>query len=192
MLTIHCDTIELSDSETEIECSQATFLPSSQRSQVFEISDDEPPTAPLTSSPSAQLLNLSDDDDDMSISSPQKALPRGSVDKGKARAFSGYDLQLDSGSDSDLPNTNELLNDILPRTRSYPSSRTVYSSKRSYRQTSTCADSDEASSPPKKTRVNTLDVVKQQTKRRGKTVEEKAREKVWGFFYLTHEAYFQA
>ncbi|KAJ3915368.1 hypothetical protein F5877DRAFT_81897 [Lentinula edodes] len=177
MLTIHCDTIELSDSETEIECSQATFLPSSQQSQVFEISDDEPPTAPLTSSPSAQLLNLSDDDDDMSISSPQKALPRGSVDKGKARAFSGYDLQLDSGSDSDLPNANELLNDILPRTRSYPSSRTVYSSKRSYRQTSTCADSDEASSPPKKTRVNTLDVVKQQTKRRGKTVEEKAREK---------------
>ncbi|KAJ3867046.1 hypothetical protein EV359DRAFT_78929 [Lentinula novae-zelandiae] len=177
MLTIHCDTIELSDSETEFECSQATFPPSSQRSQVFEISDDEPPTAPLTSSPSAQLLNLSDDDDDMSISSPQKALLRGSVDKGKARAFPGYDLQLDSGSDSDLPDANELLNDLLPRTRSYPSSRTVHTFKRTYSQTSTCADSDEASSPPKTTRVNTLDAVKQQTKRRGKNLEEKAHEK---------------
>ncbi|KAJ3811158.1 hypothetical protein EV368DRAFT_80104 [Lentinula lateritia] len=177
MLTIHCDIIELSDSETETECSQATLPPSPQQSQVFEISDDELPTAPLTPSPSAQLLDLSDDDDDdISISSPQKVLPRGSVNKGKARAFPGYDLQLDSGSDSDLPDANELLNDLLPRTRSYPSSRTVYSSKRSSSQTSTSADSDETSSLPKKTPANTLDAVKQQTKR-GKTVEGKAREK---------------
>ncbi|KIK71135.1 hypothetical protein GYMLUDRAFT_235500 [Collybiopsis luxurians FD-317 M1] len=159
------ETIEISDSDTDNEqpiYSQITYPPSSQPSEIFEISDSDegPSTVPATSSPNLDATNLTDDDDSFSISSPQKAT---GSHKRKGRAQFEYDCSTDSGLDSDLP--NDLIKGLPSRTSS--------STKRRHSATEHSNDPATVPSPLKKTRMDRPSI--STTNKQGSSTAEKKK-----------------
>ncbi|KAJ3757450.1 hypothetical protein EV360DRAFT_46026 [Lentinula raphanica] len=155
------------------------------QSDVIELSDSDTPATPP---PSSQAYIISDEEEDLLISSPVQGLPRPSLNKGKARDVSDYDTSgydthicLDGSDDDDLPDARDILGGLNLPFRSSTSFGPSTSFKRPISPSAGWSDSDETPSPPKKSRVD-IDVAStiaktKQTKRKGKTAEEKAREK---------------